>query len=161
MILISIRGHDCIMCNWFYLLETVILHYERIWKDEGSGADRDGSFWRPVAPAGYVALGDVASGAGWDAAPSVDDVWCVRGDLVTRGGFRPESAWDDKGSGAASGRLGVGGGCWRAAERLRGCQLGAVCGRGRGPDTRVFVGPMRAVAGYDEPDASLALVVRK
>jgi vacuolar protein sorting-associated protein 13A/C len=31
-----------------------------VWDDSGSGAFADGSIWRPVVPAGYVALGDVA-----------------------------------------------------------------------------------------------------
>ena len=35
-------------------------NYKKVWKDSGSGADRDGSFWRPVPPSGYVALGLVA-----------------------------------------------------------------------------------------------------
>ena len=34
--------------------------YTWVWDDSGSGAFADGSIWRPVVPAGYVALGDVA-----------------------------------------------------------------------------------------------------
>lgn len=54
--------------------------YTQIWNDSGWGATDDGSFWLPVAPAGYRALGVVAqSGYG---KPSLDDVRCVRSDLV-------------------------------------------------------------------------------
>lgn len=71
--------------------------YTWIWDDSGSGADWDGSVWRPVAPEGYIALGDVAMvGHG---KPSLDDVWCVRADLVTTGAFIGERAWQDRGSG--------------------------------------------------------------
>lgn len=54
--------------------------YDLIWKDKGSGAHRNGSCWRPVPPSGYVALGDVFSNN--HNAPSLDDVMCVRQDLV-------------------------------------------------------------------------------
>lgn len=69
-----------------------------MWKDEKSGAAKDGSFWRPIPPNGYVALGDVAQSK-W-SAPSVNDVWCVRADLAKQGSFGSNSIWDDKESGA-------------------------------------------------------------
>ncbi|RYP75976.1 hypothetical protein DL771_002048 [Monosporascus sp. 5C6A] len=71
--------------------------YTLIWTDQGSGATLDGSFWRPVPPLGYVALGDVA-GKGW-SMPSVEKVWCVREDLVGYGKFLATSVWDDAHSG--------------------------------------------------------------
>jgi VPS62-like protein/insecticidal crystal toxin P42 protein len=55
--------------------------YTRIWEDSGSDANSDGSFWLPEAPSGYRALGVVAM-PGHDDAPSLDDVRCVREDLV-------------------------------------------------------------------------------
>lgn len=71
--------------------------YNKIWTDEGSGADRNGSCWRPVPPSGYVALGDVfVSGYG---QPDKNDVVCVREDLVYRGVVGPK-IWDDEDSGA-------------------------------------------------------------
>lgn len=71
--------------------------YTLIWADHGSGADRDGSCWRPVAPDGYVSLGDVfADGYG---KPSLDDVMCVRADLVYMADIGPQ-IWADHGSGA-------------------------------------------------------------
>jgi hypothetical protein len=57
--------------------------YTLAWSDQGSGADDDGSFWIPVPPAGYKALGIVVQrGYG---KPSLDDVVCVREDLTIVG----------------------------------------------------------------------------
>ncbi len=80
--------------------EDVLKHpvrYELIWADHGSGADRDGSCWRPIPPDGYVALGDVFN-SGYDF-PSQSDVMCVRRDLVSRALIGAE-IWADHGSGA-------------------------------------------------------------
>jgi Vacuolar protein sorting-associated protein 62/Insecticidal Crystal Toxin, P42 len=73
--------------------------YQLIWRDQKSGADKDGSVWRAVAPAGYVALGDLWTGS-WDK-PTGAAMRCVRQDLVRRadvGGM----IWWDKGSGASA-----------------------------------------------------------
>jgi hypothetical protein len=50
--------------------------YQLIWADKGSGARRDGAVWRPVPPAGYVALGDLF----WNgySKPPTNAIWCVR-----------------------------------------------------------------------------------
>ncbi|NEO53809.1 MAG: Vps62-related protein [Okeania sp. SIO3B5] len=72
--------------------------YELIWKDKGSGADMDGAFWRPIPPSSnYVALGLVVT-RNYNE-PSVNEVMCVRQDLVVRG--EPgDQVWIDKGTGA-------------------------------------------------------------
>jgi hypothetical protein len=57
--------------------------YRFVWNDRGSGSDDDGSFWMPIPPPGYVALGTVAQ-AGYDV-PGLDDVVCVREDLTVPG----------------------------------------------------------------------------
>jgi len=57
--------------------------YQQIWNDRGSGADLDGSMWQPVCPAGYASLGVVAQ-AGYDT-PALDDISCVREDLLLPG----------------------------------------------------------------------------
>lgn len=71
--------------------------YTNIWKDKGSGANQDGSCWRPTPPEGYVAMGDVFV-RGYNK-PSLDDVVCIRKDLAyqAKAGKR---IWKDKGSGA-------------------------------------------------------------
>ncbi len=76
--------------------------FELIWRDRGSGADANGAVWRPIPPAGYVALGDVFTGS-W-AKP--DPAWhaCVRKEAGGRKYVREaqiaELIWDDRGSGA-------------------------------------------------------------
>jgi len=57
--------------------------YTLVWNDKGSGSDNDGSFWIPVPPAGYVAMGIVAQ-RGYNK-PALNDVVCVRADLTTIG----------------------------------------------------------------------------
>jgi hypothetical protein len=71
--------------------------YAWVYHDWESGAYDDGSFWTPIPPAGYKAMGTVAQ-AGW-GKPSLDDVVCVREDLTILG----ESGawiWHDEGTGA-------------------------------------------------------------
>jgi hypothetical protein len=72
--------------------------YDRIWKDKGSGAKMDGSCWRPRAPSGYVAMGDVFA-TGHDTPPSLDDAICVRADL-THQAVAGDFIWDDKDTGS-------------------------------------------------------------
>ncbi|KAL2257783.1 hypothetical protein VTK26DRAFT_9178 [Humicola hyalothermophila] len=74
------------------------VNFQGIWSDQGSGSNRDGSFWRPIPPQGYLSLGDVC----WPGygKPSTDQVWCVRADLVADGVFAGGAIWDDRGSGA-------------------------------------------------------------
>ncbi|UST80177.1 Vps62-related protein [Pseudomonas siliginis] len=69
--------------------------YELVWKDSGSGSKRDLSIWRPLAPAGYVALGSVCSND--HEKPSLNAVRCVREDLVIASNTT-DLIWDDKGS---------------------------------------------------------------
>jgi hypothetical protein len=71
--------------------------YEFIWNDKGSGARHDGSCWRPLAPEGYVALGDVFA-KGYNK-PALNDVMCVAREL-TFNGVVGGLIWDDRGSGA-------------------------------------------------------------
>lgn len=78
--------------------------YRLIWKDQGSGAKKDGSVWRPIAPAGYVALSDVVW-EGW-GRPPLTEITCVRKsynghEYVRRGTLGPLLWWDKK-SGAKS-----------------------------------------------------------
>jgi hypothetical protein len=54
--------------------------FTQIWNDHGTHGNNDGSCWRPLAPEGYVALGDVMV-SGYNP-PSLDSVVCVREDLT-------------------------------------------------------------------------------
>ena len=71
--------------------------FELIWKDSGSGAARDGSFWRPIAPEGYRALGVVCQ-SGYNK-PALDAIRCVRADLLVPGKVG-SMIWDDSNTGA-------------------------------------------------------------
>lgn len=68
-----------------------------IWSDQGSGANEDGSCWRPLAPQGYVALGDVFV-KGYNKPQGVQ-VMCVAQELVYAGVIS-QAIWTDAGSGA-------------------------------------------------------------
>jgi hypothetical protein len=70
--------------------------YTLVWNDKGSGGDSDGSFWKPIAPAGYTCLGTVTV-RGY-TKPSTDLIRCVKSEYVL-----PANAtfiWSDRGSGA-------------------------------------------------------------
>ncbi len=69
-----------------------------IWDDSGSGGDMDGSFWKPVCPTNYVALGSVAA-ANSHAKPPLDVIRCVRRDLAEPAAVG-DPLWSDGGSGA-------------------------------------------------------------
>ena len=71
--------------------------FELYWKDTGSGAVTRASIWRPIPPAGYVALGLVC--ANDYNKPSLNAVRCVRADLVIAANVS-DLIWNDKGSGA-------------------------------------------------------------
>ncbi|KAM0477560.1 hypothetical protein ACHAPX_005873 [Trichoderma viride] len=123
--------------------------YTEIWKDEKSRAAKDGSFWRPIPPNGYVALGDVAQ-SGW-SAPNYKDVWCVRQDIVKQGSFGSNSVWDDKKSGAKSDVS-----IWE----VRGSSVLAAGGDEAvdGEAAATYLGPIRGSQNYDAPDSSFAQV---
>jgi hypothetical protein len=72
--------------------------YQLIWSDKGSGADMDGSCWRPIPPQGYTALGDIFA-KGYNK-PAASDMVCLRTDLIIRGALGVE-IYNDKGSGAS------------------------------------------------------------
>jgi hypothetical protein len=57
------------------------IRYDRIWTDTNTHAKTDGSCWRPIAPVGYVACGDIFV-QGHDNPPATTVLWCVRKDLV-------------------------------------------------------------------------------
>ncbi|KAK1244101.1 hypothetical protein MKX08_002239 [Trichoderma sp. CBMAI-0020] len=131
--------------------------YTQIWKDEKSGAAKDGSFWRPIPPNGYVALGDVAV-SGWSPAPSTNDVWCVRVDLIKQGSFGSNSVWDDRKSGAKNDvsvweiRHSTG---WGAEGEAEAAEAEVV---GDGEVAATYLGPIRGSQDYNAPDSSFARV---
>lgn len=61
--------------------------------DHGSGNAHDITYWQPVAPSGYTALG-MAFGA---SAPDPNNYWCVRNDLIQA--VTTYNIWNDSGQG--------------------------------------------------------------
>ncbi len=87
--------------------------YQMEYDDSGSGATHDGSFWTPLCPNGFVALGAVAQ-AGY-GTPSLNDVTCVRDNLTVAGQARDaDMIWIDKNTGADD-WVGI----WRVTIRQR------------------------------------------
>lgn len=74
------------------------IDYKKIWLDSGSGAKLDGSFWLPVPPVGYKAVGTVAHN-GRSEKPLLDSIMCIREDLLIPGDIG-KMIWDDSGTGA-------------------------------------------------------------
>ncbi|KAK0639396.1 hypothetical protein B0T16DRAFT_383021 [Cercophora newfieldiana] len=76
------------------------IDYKPLWNDAGTGSKHDGSFWRPVAPPGFTACGDVC----WPGRgkPPLDIIWCLRNDLTNDGGYKSAQTWDDTDSGASN-----------------------------------------------------------
>jgi hypothetical protein len=73
--------------------------YTYVWSDNGAGGSNDGTMWRPIAPSGYVGMGDVVT-PGYGKQPSVNDVWCLRSDLTRLSTYEASDFWNDGGSGA-------------------------------------------------------------
>ncbi|KXX77964.1 hypothetical protein MMYC01_207928 [Madurella mycetomatis] len=117
--------------------------YQLIWADHGSGANADGSFWRPVPPNGYISVGDVAVTGHGKPALDQAQVWCLRADLVSDGSFN-EAVWNDRGSGANSDCA-----IWEIVPRVK---------NSASEHIPVLAGTFRCGQGYGKPDASLAKV---
>ena len=73
--------------------------YSRIYKDSGSGATLDGSFWSVSCPAGYGSLSDVCI-KGY-SQPPLDAIWCVE-ETYLEADHHDKWIWNDVGSGAWS-----------------------------------------------------------
>jgi hypothetical protein len=120
------------------------MNYEQIYNDANSGADMFGSFWRPIPPPGYVAMGTVVANNTWNK-PSLTDVVCVRSDLVMTGEVGA-FIYDDRGT-AANRFLS----CWKIDQP------------NAGPHEMAYLvtGTFLAVNTWDRPSASPMLYVLK
>ncbi|KAL6788012.1 hypothetical protein J3E68DRAFT_445176 [Trichoderma sp. SZMC 28012] len=118
--------------------------YTQLWNGEDSGASKDGAFWRPIPPNGYVALGDVVT-AGLNP-PATSDIWCVRQDIVRQASFDSNSIWDSEESGAKSDVS-----IWEVLS-VRRSDFESESGNG------IFLGAFRANHTYNAPDSIFAQV---
>ncbi|TGO73734.1 hypothetical protein BELL_0336g00100 [Botrytis elliptica] len=71
--------------------------FTRLWWESNDHSWHMGSVWRPIAPPGYVALGDLMVYS--VSKPSLDYLWCLRADLVKPANYWPSDIWNDRGSG--------------------------------------------------------------
>lgn len=71
--------------------------YQWIWNDKGTGSNVDVTIWRPIAPEGYICLGDVIT-TSHGSAPSTDLIRCV-GEYYVQQASSSQWKWNDKGSG--------------------------------------------------------------
>ena len=100
------RDHSTMMKGIVPLVKPLVdgaikppLAFEQVWNDKGSGGHQNVSFWRPVPPPGYVAVGDVIN-LGYNPPEDLKKTYaCIKADLVVQGMIGPE-IWSDKGSGA-------------------------------------------------------------
>lgn len=74
------------------------IDYLLVWDDSGSGADQNGSVWRPLCPGGFSSMGDVSSSS--HAKPAPGEVVCVQQNFLGAANSGSE-IWNDTGSGAA------------------------------------------------------------
>ena len=73
--------------------------YELIWNTKHTRGNQDGSFWRPQAPYGYVALGDVVcNGHDPPSTQFTAKYACIRDDLLSEGALDTAVLWTDEGS---------------------------------------------------------------
>jgi len=85
------------------------IKYAKMWDDHKTGASYgDVSIWRPIAPAGYVALGDVAM-PGKNLEPPVDYVMCVHQSVLAQGRWKGEVIWMNRNTKGNYGRISM----WR------------------------------------------------
>jgi hypothetical protein len=121
--------------------------YQLRWNDKGSGANRDGGFWHPVAPSGFFALGSIGLPNYNDPNGKVATL-CVKPASATIPGTQKVALkrpmdytfiWNDKGSGASRD-----GSCWRPLP----------------PEGYVALGDVFAV-GYNKPSTNDVMCVAR
>ena len=71
--------------------------FSLVWKDSGSGADKDVAIYRMVAPSDYTCLGGVAMNS-WSTLPDPLNYCCVKNEYLVQADTK--ETWNDKGSGA-------------------------------------------------------------
>ncbi|CZT51857.1 uncharacterized protein RSE6_13065 [Rhynchosporium secalis] len=118
--------------------------YTLLWTDKGSQGEHDGSIWRPIAPAGYVSLGDVCVYK--YNKPSVDLVWCVRDDFAGTTQFQASPQWTDR----RGNKLGL----WPVKV------FNAYTGIEGTPNIPVNADTFRAATGLGRPDPDLARILQ-
>ncbi|WP_281557677.1 phosphatidylinositol-specific phospholipase C domain-containing protein [Thalassomonas sp. RHCl1] len=117
------------------------LGYNWVWDDVGNGGSEFIQVWRPIAPAGYVCLGDVATpSAHQHIAPSTDLIRCVHQSYVAQAPSIYQK-WTDKDSGGT-----YDGSLWDSANHN---------------GSTYNIGALRTSRGYAQPDNALFQLLLK
>lgn len=118
---------------------TSPLGYNWVWNNKGAHDSQNNkvSIWRPIAPAGFVCLGDIVT-LNHGIAPSVDLMRCVHQSYVEIA-TRVAKTWDDRGSGAD---LDVS--LWYSDNTT---------------EETLNIGSMRANLGYSQPEFDILYVL--
>ena len=69
--------------------------FSRLWTDSGSGAWRDGAFWRVNCPNGYGSLSDICTNG--YSEPEKNTVWCIMLEYL-EDDLHDTWVWDSKGT---------------------------------------------------------------
>ncbi|KAM3089600.1 hypothetical protein ACMFMG_001184 [Clarireedia jacksonii] len=115
-----------------------------VWNDTGSGPNLDCAIWRPVAPPGYVAMGDVVV-RDEVKPPTFDKIWCLRVDLTRMSSYEASDIWNDANSGAP-----VDCSCWKIITESNGVNGSELL--------PVPPGTFRARNSWTKPETFLAVV---
>lgn len=111
---------------------STVSNFDAVWNDEGSGADMDGAFWRPLigAKEDFFLLGDLCVGNYNDPTGTVLVIAVSNDDKQNPALKKPESfneVWNDKGSGADKN-----GSVWAAVAPTGYVAIGMVANKGHG-----------------------------
>ena len=115
------------------------LGYNWVWNSRGThdGENNKISIWRPIAPTGFVCLGDIIT-LGHSIAPSVDLMRCVHKNYIEKS-TSIANIWKDYGSGAS-------------------LDLSLWYGNTT-PEGTFNIGSMRANLGYNQPELDIFKVL--
>merc|ERR1712055_56958 len=75
--------------------------FEEIWRDQGGLGLLDVAFWRPVCPAGYVPVGDIAYACEWCGWPKplayLGRMRCLSGEVAEQCNVKQQPIWTNFG----------------------------------------------------------------
>ena len=74
--------------------------FSRIWTDKGTGAYKDGSFWKVNCPNGYNSLADLCQRGYDDSKPSKSAVSCIKQEYL-EDDLHNTFIWNDKWTGSS------------------------------------------------------------
>jgi hypothetical protein len=89
-------------CSWYTTSPTALAKptdFKWIYNDSKTGAKLNGSFWRPICPKKYIAMGDVANSRYDKPSVNTTNFRCVHRKLLSEYSKKLSFVWKDQGSG--------------------------------------------------------------